>query len=105
MRYLVIIACILMLSACSSKLGGPKAFGMGDVPDGPPDFQEGWRDGCKTGMGTMAPNYYKTFYKFTQNTHKIQNKMYYQAWKDAYTYCRQYTFRFTLWKFDAVESW
>ena len=82
----------------------PTPLGMGKVPDGHPIFQAGWNDGCETGLGTMSSNFYKTFYKYKQDPKMIMNKMYYQAWKDAYTYCRQYMFRWTLWKLDHIES-
>lgn len=81
----------------------PTPFAMGKEPDGPPDFKKGWHDGCETGLGTMTTNYYKTFYKFKQDYRMINNKMYYQAWKDSYQYCRQYMFRWVLWKLDNPE--
>ena len=106
----VIIIAMVFLSSCTEGEGifretfKPTPAGMGDAPKGPPEFEAGWHDGCETGMGTMTSNYYKTFYKFKQDPSMIHNKMYYQAWKDSYTYCRQYMFRWVLWKIDNKEK-
>ena len=42
----------------------------------------------------MVSGYYKTFYGYKQDPYKIDNPTYYKAWIDAYTYCRQYSFRY-----------
>lgn len=108
---MVIAVC---LTGCESKMRqqlqignifAPLPAAMGTMPEGgSQEFESGWRDGCKTGMSTMASNYYKTFYRYTQDPELINNIEYYQAWKDAYHYCRQYVFRWTLWKLDERES-
>lgn len=68
---------------------------MGKPPDNAPkDYKQGWYDGCITGLSTMSQVYYKDFYGYKQDYTKVDNVMYYQAWKDAYTYCRQYSFRY-----------
>lgn len=108
-RFLYLIVLCLTLTGCTEGHGffretfKPTPFRMGKAPDGPPDYKSGWNDGCETGLATMTSNYYKTFYKFKQDPKMIHNKMYYQAWKDSYTYCRQYMFRWVLWKLDNRE--
>ena len=73
----------------------PKPFRLGGPPkDSHPDYLKGWEDGCNTGLSTMVPGYYKSFYAFQQDAYKVNNPVYYKAWKDSYTYCRQYAFRY-----------
>lgn len=100
MRKLVILLALAILgSGCTSK--GVKNF-LKPIParmgkpaeNAPPRYKEGWNDGCETGLSTMVQGYYKTFYEFKQNTELANDGMYYKAWKDAYTYCRQYSFRY-----------
>tara|TARA_B100001564_G_C20658505_1_gene680425 strand:- start:1837 stop:2157 length:321 start_codon:yes stop_codon:yes gene_type:complete len=70
-------------------------------PGSPPDYAKGWDDGCKTGLSTMNRQIYKSFYGYKQDHTMADNPNYYKAWKDAYTYCRQYSFRFT---WDALDG-
>jgi hypothetical protein len=104
--------CLLVLvstAGCSyaHPLGGknpfaPKPFRMGGPGGGGTvEFRKGWDDGCETGMSTMVTDYYKTFYGFKQDPYMIMNDEYYKAWNDAYTYCRHYAFRSTLWTWDS----
>ncbi|MCD6034977.1 MAG: hypothetical protein K0R63_718 [Rickettsiales bacterium] len=78
----------------------PRPFAMGDTPPGTATFRKGWEEGCHTGLATMTTDYYKSFYTFEQDPYMINNSEYYEAWKDAYTYCRQYAFKWTLWSWD-----
>lgn len=70
-----------------------------------PLYRKGWDDGCNTGMGTMTYSYYKSFYKFKQDVNLVDNPEYYKAWKDAYTYCRHYAFKWADWGWDFKEEW
>lgn len=102
LRVLTIVIALIALAGCRGQIFSsgnpiaPKPFRMGG-PDknAPPDYLEGWNDGCNTGLSTMVNGYYKSFYKFEQDPYKISNPRYYKAWQDAYHYCRQYSFRFT----------
>lgn len=91
----------LVATGCRGKIFSskssfaPKPFKIGGPPkDAHPDYLEGWEDGCNTGLSTMVPGYYKSFYGYQQDPYKTGNPIYYKAWKDSYTYCRQYAFRF-----------
>lgn len=101
MRKLIVIFMVILLSGCynfgtfsPNSIFAPKPFRMGK-PDknADPIYTKGWNDGCQTGMSTMIQGYYKSFYKYAQDPELVEDKMYYQAWKDSYTYCRQYAFR------------
>lgn len=85
----------------SDSFFAPRPAGMGKPdPNAPPEHTKGWNDGCQTGMSTMVQDYYKNFYTYTLDVNMINNPTYYKAWKDAYTYCRQYAFRYTWDAFD-----
>ena len=101
MKIIFAIFLIFMLVACRGQVFSEKSMlaplpaGMGYPPkDSPPDYLEGWYDGCYTGLSTMNQEIYKSFYGYKQNVDKADNIIYYQAWRDAYTYCRHYSFRY-----------
>jgi hypothetical protein len=111
-KKIALLLVILTLSACvgkifsSKNMFAPKPYKMGgpDKKDASPEYLEGWDDGCETGLSTMNPGYYKSFYAFKQDPYKVDNEVYYKAWKDAYTYCRQYSFRFVWDAYDRTNS-
>jgi hypothetical protein len=104
MKKVILLLILLPLSACVGKIFksdsvfAPKPLLMGhpdkNNPNTPEEYTKGWDDGCETGMSTMNPGYYKSFYAFKQDPYMASNEVYYKAWKDAYTYCRQYSFRY-----------
>lgn len=107
MRYILTILLLLMATGCrgavfsDDSLFAPRPGGMGAPPeDAPALYKTGWDHGCKTGLSTMNQQYYKSFYKYKQDPKLANNAMYYKAWKDAYTYCRQYSFRYTWDSYD-----
>lgn len=63
-----------------------------DPPPGPEIYQQGWSDGCESGMSTYQNNFIKFMkvYKFRQDPVLRNNRMYYQVWKDAYGYCAKF---------------
>ncbi|MET0155123.1 MAG: hypothetical protein ABW189_03340 [Rickettsiales bacterium] len=78
------------------QMHAPKPPNLGGPPDDAPEvYKLGWNDGCKTGMGTMVTGAYKAFYKFTVHSELYGDPMYYNVWKDAYTYCRQRAFKWS----------
>ena len=97
LNYIVIIS-LLFISSCDltrDNIFAPnkKLFKM--VPDGPVDFQRGFKDGCETGLATgFANDYYKSFYKYIKDVNMIKqrNTAYSRAWSAAMIYCRHYAF-------------
>lgn len=86
------IACLL-LAGCTGRDGSfdarkPYSLDL-TPPDGPFEYEEGWSDGCETGMAAYGNNFMKLFkaFELKQNPKLRNNKMYYQAWKDAFLYC------------------
>ncbi|NDF12557.1 MAG: hypothetical protein EB060_07090 [Proteobacteria bacterium] len=97
-RTWMLVIVLLGTSACEqmySQLTMPRPWGLTEVPDGPPEFQQGWRDGCDTGIGAYGDSWYKMYHTFKQDANLVKNPSYYRAWKDAYTHCRWYTEQWT----------
>lgn len=90
----------LFLSACDVFRTKPLGLMM-TRNEGPPEYRKGWEDGCKTGIAMMGNSYEKSFYKFTQDPNMITDKVYYQAWKNAFSYCNNYTLR---WSHDPLDA-
>lgn len=88
--------CVMLmvgLSACTGKDGTldltKPAYLDLTPPEGPPEYEQGWSDGCESGLNAYNHNFYKflRFHDYKQDAHLRNNKMYYQAWQDAYVYC------------------
>lgn len=102
---------LFILSGCLGKVFksdnplAPIPAGLGKpAENGSEEYKMGWADGCETGLSTMVTGYYKSFYFFKQNSNMVENPEYYKAWKDSYTYCRQYSFRYSWDSFDAKKK-
>ncbi|MBL0319495.1 MAG: hypothetical protein IPP74_09460 [Alphaproteobacteria bacterium] len=59
----------------------------------PPFYKLGWEEGCETGLAAYGTSIYKTFYHFKQSPQLTTNNVYYQAWNDAFAYCRHFALR------------
>ena len=111
-RIVTLLALVVMLTACprskvfsSKSMFAPRPPTMGKgAENAPAEYKQGWNDGCETGMSTMNMNIYKNFYGYKQDISMMNNPLYYKAWKDAYTYCRQYTFRFMWYPYDSKKG-
>lgn len=88
-----IIAMLLMLQACTGLNGSldlrkPASLDL-TPPEGPPEYEQGWIDGCESGMNAYSNTFYKWVrtFEYRQDPVLRHNKMYYQVWKDAFLYC------------------
>jgi hypothetical protein len=103
---------LVSISGCVGKIFSddsifaPKPLGMGspDKSKGSAEYLKGWDDGCKTGLSTMVSGYYKSFYGFKQDPYMVDNPSYYKAWKDAFTYCKQYAFKYSWDAYDKTNN-
>ncbi len=76
----------LLLFTANCNFYTPLGMPM-DVPDGPPEFQAGWRDGCRTGLATgkysnsavYSPTFGSGIYQ--------HDKVYQKAWSSAFYTC------------------
>lgn len=86
-----------MLSSCISAShlwDGPAPHSMPmDVP-GPPEYKEGYKDGCQSGMATYGPVQYKLYYNYYQNYGMLKDKYYVTAWHEAFDFCRHFTLKY-----------
>ena len=111
-KILSIIILSLAVTSCGGKVFSddsifapmPLRMGTPDKKKGSPEYLKGWDDGCKTGLSTMVNGYYKSFYQFKQDPYLASNPVYYKAWKDSYTYCRQYSFRYSWDAYDRTYN-
>jgi len=90
-KYLMLLM-ILTLAGCNSfDSDMPYKPGlMPELPKGSPEFTQGWRDGCQTGLAVGGGDIYKSFYSWKRTPEFEKNDKYLKAWKDGYEYCRQY---------------
>lgn len=93
---IVLVMTMVSLSACSQMR--PNARILNQVPKGAPVvYQQGWRDGCESGMAIAGNQLYKTVYRNKINPGLVNDTQYYRGWNEAKTYCAHYTMA-TLWE-------
>ncbi len=88
---------LFIVAACNSTEGGfERNFAFQPItlpklPQGSPEYTQGWKDGCETGMAVYGDPMYKTIYKWKRDEDlAAANVTYYKAWKDSYNACRHY---------------
>ncbi len=57
-------------------------------PNGPPEYQLGWQDGCDSGLSAGSTFLYKIMYGHKKRHEFAGNAMYQSGWSDASAYCR-----------------
>jgi hypothetical protein len=83
---------LLLSSNCIAKgarqfsFGKPYALDM-TPPEGSELFQRGWRDGCESGVSSIASQFNKLNFAFRYDANSRQNKAYERAWQAANIYC------------------
>lgn len=96
----------LFLIICSCSLGGNEVrplyppFLPPPPEGGSQEFQQGWKDGCDTGLAAHGTDIYRTAFGFKQDPSLILNAEYYQAWKDAENFCRTYIYEYSVRSLD-----
>lgn len=89
-RKLVAVVVVLSMSACSAAR--PNARLLGQVPkSAPANYQQGWIDGCETGMAATGGPIYQVAYQNKINPQLVENTQYFRGWNEAKTYCAHYT--------------
>lgn len=93
---LIVLVLAAGTTACTGKDGTfdlrkPYSLDL-TPPEGPVEYEKGWTDGCESGMSAYSPVFYKfvRVFDLQMDTKLRNNKMYYQAWRDAYLYCAMY---------------
>ncbi len=85
-----IVIALLVISSCA-----PVPAGLTKSPPGPPDFVNGYKDGCDSGLAAFGNSYYKMFYKFKKRFNPAYDELYQNGWEKGYQYCRQYAMKWT----------
>jgi hypothetical protein len=91
----IMLAITVFLAGCA---GGkfypfwakPYSLEMRNPPPGPPEYQQGYIDGCESGWKGYSRQYNQVWWEFRQDEKYRNNAVYYQIWKDAYAYCAAY---------------
>ncbi len=96
MKQVLCLLLLTLLCACTGKDGAfdlrkPYSLDL-TPPKGPPEYEQGWTDGCESGMQVYSYDFYKLIlaFKFRLDPELRRNRMYYQVWKDAFLYCAIY---------------
>ncbi len=96
MRSICLLFITLILVSCTGRDGEfdlRKPYSLDFTPpEGPYEYEEGWSDGCESGSQAYSNNFYKLTkaFELRLDPELRTNKMYYQAWKDAFLYCAIY---------------
>ncbi len=92
-KHIIIVVLFMSLAACNRTPEGKISWQPNNLnlnpPPGPPEYQQGWSDGCESGANAYSNTVYKTFkaFEFRMDPKLRSNKFYYQVWKDAFLYC------------------
>lgn len=96
MRFLQIICVMLLLLGTSGCIREGKFYpwwakapnlDLLEAPNGPPVYQQGYKDGCQTALSAWSPAYNAVWWSFKQDPKLRYDPVYSQIWGDAYGYC------------------
>lgn len=94
MNHFITILTLLVLSLCSAcgslKSVGSKPYAVDTTPPkGPHNYQQGWKDGCESGISST-----NTFFQLSVGSHQFvlhnelrADKLYNQAWRYGFNHC------------------
>jgi hypothetical protein len=96
MRKIYLTAALLILFSCRmpTNFGFYQPITMDmNVPDGPPEFKAGWRDGCRSGLANgsfLNSSVYLTEKGASFSSIYRDDAKYRSAWGNAYWVCMTY---------------
>jgi hypothetical protein len=88
----MLVTCIALVAMCvgcdtrSLSISRPYALDM-TPPPGPPSFQQGYRDGCETGIAGFGSQFNKLHYHMKYDTSLYDDVAYNRVWNAASRYC------------------
>jgi len=95
--FLMIMILTIATTSCSYKKGRFYPFWakaaslkMMEPPPGPPEYQQGYMDGCESGFKGYSKPYNQIWWRFRQDPVLRQNDTYLKVWRDSYFYCAAY---------------
>lgn len=90
---------LLVLSSCQSYMAKilpdrPSKEFHDAMAEGSPEFAQGWKDGCESGMSAGSNNFYKMFYRINKvdGFKMTSSNDYGTAWSNAFWYCVRYDY-------------
>ena len=94
-RIIVIIFIMVGITSCSDGRivpiwAKPASLAIHEGPLGPPNYRQGYKDGCESGYKGYGQHYNKVWWQFRQDEKLRDDPVYYQIWKDAYAFCANY---------------
>ncbi len=99
-KFLLSTAILIMISSCRmpTNFGFYQPITMDmNVPDGPPEFKAGWRDGCRSGLSNgsfLNSAAYLTKEGPSFSPVYTHDGQYRSAWGNAYYTCMAYSSNF-----------
>ena len=90
MRIYALSLCVaLLLASCEGRaLSWTRPFALDMTPPpGPPNFQQGWRDGCDAGVSGFGNQFNKLHYDARYDTALFNDLVYNRMWNAAARYC------------------
>lgn len=57
-------------------------------PEGPPDYVEGWDDGCDSAHASGGSILQRFYFRYTKNPDKLDNNLYKLGWSEGWSFCR-----------------
>lgn len=82
-----ILAVFLMISIQSCASFYNPMFMSMEIPDGPPEFQAGWYDGCRTGLATKKSTNASVYSPSFGSGIYQHDEVYQSAWSSAFYSC------------------
>jgi hypothetical protein len=69
----------------------PKPLGMRNLPDGPDDYSQGFRDGCNSAISTIGETLLRNYDEMQMDVERnIKYQKYNQGWTNGSNYCTYY---------------
>lgn len=88
-KKVVALVLLVVMSGCTSK--ALDIYGMPHAPKyGPPEYIQGWKEGCQTGMTSYGSYYLRYRYRANVNGSMMANPMYSKGWELGANYCQYY---------------
>lgn len=98
-NFLLFVFIIFSLTACARSIANifpnrPDGEFQEDLKSASPEFQQGWADGCETGMSAGSNTFYKMFYRNNAvDGYKMTDSNDYRtAWGNSFWYCYRYDY-------------
>lgn len=70
----------------------PDRYFQKELAEAPPEFRQGWEDGCTVGMSGGSSVFYKVFYQNNaiDGYKAMESPVYNEAWNNAMWYCYRF---------------